>query len=98
MGTKHICLPFPSEAQYRAYVDDLAQYRQYLPQRLCQHPELFPTAMDHGYTLHDAYMSTKQDLVVRRIKVKATGAVFTLHPSFVMPYIGSSLPILEKGE
>jgi hypothetical protein len=34
MGTKHLCLPFPSEAQYRAYVDDPAQYRQYLTQML----------------------------------------------------------------
>ena len=39
MGTKHICLPFPSEAQYRAYVDDPAQYRQYLTQMLRQYPE-----------------------------------------------------------
>jgi len=46
MGTKHICLPFPSEAQYRACVDDPAQYRQYLTQMLRQYPELFPKAMD----------------------------------------------------
>ena len=45
MGTKHICLPFPSEAQYRAYVDDPAQYRQYLTQMLRQYPELFPKDM-----------------------------------------------------
>jgi hypothetical protein len=25
MSTKHICLPFPSEVQYRTYVDDPAQ-------------------------------------------------------------------------
>ena len=41
LGTKHICLPFTSEAQYRAYVDDPAQYRQYLTQMLRQYPELF---------------------------------------------------------
>jgi hypothetical protein len=87
MGTKHICLPFPSEAQYRVYVDDPAQYRQYLTQMLRQSPELFPKDMDQGYTFHDAYMSVKQDLLVRRIKVKATGAVFALRPSFVMPYM-----------
>ena len=85
MGTKHICLPFPSEAQYREYVDDPAQYRQYLTQMLRQYPELFPQTMDQGYTFHDAYMSVKQDLIVRRMKLPATGAVFTLRPSFVMP-------------
>ena len=85
MGTKYICLPFASEAQYRTYVDDPAQYRQYLTQMLCQHPELFPNAMDHGSPLHDASLSVTQDLLVRRSKVKATGAVFALRPSFVLP-------------
>ena len=85
MGTKHICLPFASEAQYREYVDDPAQYRQYLSEMLRQHPELFPQDMDQGFTFHDGYVSVKQDLIVRRIKVKATGAVFALRPSFVMP-------------
>ena len=85
MGNKHICLPLTSEAQYRAYVGNPAQYRQYLTQRLRQHPELFPKGMEQGYTFHDSYASVKQDLIVRRITVQATGAVFTLRPSFVMP-------------
>jgi len=96
MGNKYICLPFTSEAQYRAYVDDPAQYRQYLTQMLCQYPELFPNAMGQGYTFHDAYVSVKQDLLVRRIKVQATGAVFTLRPSFVMPYMIARTAEVEK--
>lgn len=96
MGTKHICLPFPSEAQYGAYVDDPAQYRQYLTQMLRQYPELFPKGMDQGFTFHDCYMSVKQDLLVRRIKVKATGAVFTLRPSFVMPSMIGRTEEVEK--
>ena len=48
MVQKYICLPFAGEAPYRAYVDDLASYRQYLTQMQCQHPEWFPTAMDQG--------------------------------------------------
>jgi hypothetical protein len=78
MGTKHICLPFPSEAQYRAY------------------PELFPKDMDQGCTLYDAYMSIKQDLIVRRIKVKATGAVFAMRPSFIMPSLITRTEEVEK--
>ena len=66
-------------------MDNTTQYRQYLTQILCQHPELFPKGMDQGFTFHDSYASVKQDLIVRRMKVKATGAVFTLRPSFVMP-------------
>ena len=68
MGHKSICLPFASEAPYRAYVDDPAPYRQYLTQMRCQHPELFPKAMAQGSTLHDSYGSIKQDLIVRRSK------------------------------
>ena len=96
MGHTYICVPFASEAQYRAYVDDPAQYRQYLTQRLCQHPELLPKDMDQGSTFHDCYASVKQDLIVRRIKVKATGAVFTLRPSFVMPSMIARTHEVEK--
>jgi len=96
VGTKHICLPFPSEAQYRAYVDDTAQYRQSLTQMLRQYPELFPKDMDQGSTFHDASMSVKQDLIVRRITVQATGAVFALRPSFVMPSLIARTAEVEK--
>ena len=96
MSTKHICLPFASEAQYREYVDPPAQYRQYLLQMLHQHPELFPEAMAQGFTFHDSYVSVKQDLVVRRIKVTTTGAVFTLRPSLVMPYRIARTDAVEK--
>src|SRR5512134_636037 len=96
MGNKHICLPFASEGQYREYVDDPAQYRQYLNEMLSQHPELFPQDMDQGFTFHDAYVSGKQDLIVRRIKLITTGAVFTLRPSFVMPYMIARTDEVEK--
>ena len=96
MGTKHICLPFPSEAQYRAYVDDPAQSRQSLTQMLRQYPELFPKDMDQDFTFHDSSTSVKQDLIVRRIKVKATGAVFALRPSFVMPSMIARTAEVEK--
>ena len=87
MGNKPICLPFASEAQYRDYVDYPIQYRQYLTGMLGQHPELFPKDMAQGFTLHACYVSVKQDLIVRRIKLQATGAVCTLRPAFGMPYL-----------
>src|SRR4029450_13209594 len=96
MGHKPICLPFASEAQYRDYVDYPTQYRQYLTGMLGQHPELFPKDMDQGFPLHDCYVSVKQDLLVRRIKLKATGAVFTLRPSFVMPSMIARTDEVEK--
>ena len=96
MSTKHICLPCASAAQYREYVDDPAQYRQYLSEMLRQYPELFPHGMDQGFTFHDAYASVKQDVIVPRMKVKTTGAVFTLRPSFVMPYMIGRTDEVEK--
>jgi hypothetical protein len=87
MGTKHICLPCASDVQYREYVDDPAPYRQYLAEMLSQYPALCPQALDQGFPLHDGYVSSKQELIRRRITWSTTGAVFTLRPSFVMPYL-----------
>ena len=63
---------------------------------LSQHPELFPNAMDQGFTFHDCSVSSKQDLIVRRITLQATGAVFALRPSFVMPSMIGRTDEIEK--
>ncbi len=52
--------------------------------------------MDHGSPLHDCYTAVNQDLIVRRIKVKATGAVFALRPSCVMPSMMARPEEVEK--
>ena len=75
-----------SEAHYQGCVDDVIQYRQYLQATYAQYPELFPQAWTQGYTWHDRYQVRKQRCVMRRIKLKGTGAVFTLRPSFLLPY------------
>ena len=61
-----------------------------------QHPELLPKDMVQGFPLHDCYVSVKQDLIMRRIKLKATGAVFTLRPAFVMPSMSGRTEEVEK--
>jgi len=83
-GDKHICVPFESEAQYQECVADVAQYRAYLMTMHQQHPELFPQAMGEGYTFHDRYLSRKQGVGLRRIKLTSTAEVFTLRPSFLL--------------
>ena len=85
-GAKHICVPFRSEAHYQDCVADVTQYRQHLQTMYTQHPELFPQAWAQGYTWHDRYQVRKQQCVVRRIKLKATPAVFTVRPAFLLPY------------
>jgi hypothetical protein len=54
---------------------------------LSQSPELFPQDMDQGFPLHDSYGSIQQALSMRRRQLHTTEAVFTLRPSFVMPYL-----------
>jgi hypothetical protein len=79
-------VPFTSEAAYHDCVNDVRQYRQHLQQTYKQHPELFPQAWAQGYQWHDCYIVRKQRCRVRRIKLQATGKVFTLRPSFLLPY------------
>lgn len=96
MRQQHICLPFVSEAQYQACVDNVAQYRTYLQEQLTAHPELFPQAMSAGYRFHSHYELRKLGVLVRRIKLQQTGAIFTLRPSFVLPYGVARTAEVEK--
>ena len=95
-GSHHICVPFASEAHYDDCMADVRKYRTYLAEVAQHHPELFPQDMAQGFPFHDAYVSVKQDVIVRRIKLKTTGAVFTLRPSFVMPYMIARTDAVEK--
>lgn len=96
MRHKHICLPFDSEEHYLACVQDLTIFRQFLSKLQTAHPELFPSAFAQGYSFHDQYLSRKLKIVLRRIKLKQTGQVFTLRPSFVMPYLVARTDEIER--
>lgn len=93
---KSICLPCESEAEYRHCVDEAGRFRQLLEKMWQQHPELFPAEFSKGFKLHDSYRSVKQDLCLRRIKLKATGAVFLVRPSTVLPYLCAKTDEIEK--
>jgi hypothetical protein len=71
-------------------------YRRQLERLIAQHPELFPQAISAGFWFHDCYPSVKQRLVLRRVKLKATGAVYQLRPSFVLPYLVGRTAEVEK--
>jgi hypothetical protein len=77
-------------------VEDPHQFRQWLEQLSAQHPELFPAAMRSGFTLQDSHCSVKQGLRLRRIKLKATGAVYLVRPSAVLPYLAAKTEEVEK--
>jgi hypothetical protein len=81
-----ICLPVRKDA-YRDLVNDPQQFRSWLDQAFRDCPELFPKDFAQGYRLKDDRCSAKTGLRLRRVRLKATGASFSVRPSFVLPYL-----------
>lgn len=88
-GIRTICLGFESREQYDACVDDAAMFRDFVEARSREHPELFPDAIEAGFSLHSRRVSVKLNIVTRRIKLKASGETYLIRPSFVMPYMAA---------
>jgi len=98
--SKRICVPI-ERAEYERILGDKIAFRQYLDRQIAQHPELFPTTIQRGYQLHDTLPSSKKlaDLRLRRIKVtsaKGKEEVFSVAPSFVLPYMTGYTDEVEK--
>ena len=98
---KRITLPITME-KYREIVGDCRVFRTWVDEMIIQHAELFPAAIQEGYTLHDERGSDKlKDIRLRRICLKTRDAegrkqVFTLAPSGVMPYLVGYTDEVEK--
>src|SRR3954451_11253817 len=84
-GFSTICLPIGKDL-YEQIIDSPREFRRWLDQAYRETPELFPAAFASGYRLKDSRRSRKRGLRLRRIRCTATGAAFTVRPSFVMPY------------
>lgn len=91
-----ICLAFESEAQYDKLVAAPKLYRAWLEEQSAQHPELFPAAFAQGFHWHSRYHQKKQKVLLRRLRFKATRAVFTIAPSFLLPYGAGRTDEVEK--
>jgi hypothetical protein len=70
--------------------------RAYFMQLFECHPELFPQAMGNGFSFHGFLHSKKQNLRMRRIKLKAGGEQYQIRPSFMMPYMIGRTDQVEK--
>ena len=92
-GAKTICIPV-EPGSYPEAVRERKRFRRLVDEAYARHPELFPVGMGKGYKLHDMQVSAKLDVCVRRIKLAATGEVYGIHPSFVMPYMWSGIRLL----
>lgn len=91
-----LCLAFESEAQHAQLGAAPKLYRAWLDEQFAQHPELFPAAFAGGYAWHSRYQQKKQKLTLRRVRLKMTRAVFTLAPSFLLPYAVGRTDAVEK--
>ncbi len=95
-GYKTICLP-SSEENYNEVIDNVKTYRKWIDNHYEKYAQLFPIGMELGYALHDILYSKKQkDIIRRRIKLKSTGECYTIHPSFVLPYMCAKTEEAEK--
>src|SRR3954449_9456944 len=94
-GCSTICLPIGKE-DYQALIDDPALFRCWLDRAFRDHPEVFPGAFSAGYILTDSRCSKKLGLRLRRILCKASGAAFTVRPSFALPYMAGLSDDVEK--
>ena len=81
-----ICLPF-DQTTYPELVADPAAFRAALDRFFRDAPELFPEGFAAGYRLKESRPSRKLGLVLRRLRLKATGESFTVRPSFALPYM-----------
>lgn len=100
-GSKRICLPI-DRAEYERIVVDPPAFRQFLAPLIAQYPELFPAAIAQGYQWHDILPVSKKlpAIRLRRIRVadpaQPAGAVFTIAPAFVLPYMTGYTDEVEK--
>jgi len=89
--SRRICIPIENE-EYQRIISNKKEFREYLDKLVEQYPELFPSAIQHGYVLHGLLPMSKKmpQMRMRRIEVQAEDGskqVFTIAPSFVMPYM-----------
>jgi hypothetical protein len=95
-GYRTIRLPI-AEAEYERFMNESEFAKAQIDRLDRQYPEIFPEGLEGGYVLYGfTDPSRKQQLRCRRIRLNATGEVFTVAPAFVMPYMSATVAEAEK--
>ncbi len=95
-GYRTMRLPI-AEADYERFLGDGAFAREQLAEVYEQHPELFPGGWEQGYVYYGfTSASRKQGQRCRRVRLRASGEVFTVAPAFLMPYLRATVAEVEK--
>lgn len=86
-GHRTIRIPCNKD-EYQRMLDDRSFFKETIDNLIAKHPELFPEETSLGYYLHGfTDPSRKLGLKMRRIRLFSTRHVYTIAPSFVMPYM-----------
>lgn len=94
-GYRTLRLPI-AEADYELFIDNNSHAKAILDKRYEQHPELFPPGWSNGYAFHGyTEPSRKQQLRCRRLRLCEDKTVWTVAPSFVMPYMSARTEAVE---
>jgi hypothetical protein len=88
-----ICLPISEEA-YPQLVNDPSEFRRTIDDCFRRMPELFPANFAHGYRLKDDRFSVKQEVPIRRVRLR-DGTAYSIRPSFLMPYLSARTEKVE---
>lgn len=95
-GYRTLRLPI-CEADYERFMNDSVYAKTQLAMWYERYPELFPVEFDQGYALYGfTALSRKQHRRCRRLRLTAGGAVWTVAPSFVLPYLSATVGDVEK--
>ena len=96
-GYRTLRLPL-AEADYEQFISKGEFAKGQLDQLYGLHPELFPEAWGQGYVFYGftAPSRKQQQQRYRRVRLTATGGVFTVAPAFVMPYLSATVTEVEK--
>jgi hypothetical protein len=95
-GTRIIRLPI-TEIDYETIVSDAELFRfwvESLPDNL---KLLFGESFTSGFNLHDIRHSRKMGISYRRICFVETGHIYTIQPSYVMPYLSGKTCECKNG-
>ena len=97
-GSKIIRISCEEEI-YKQAMKSNHEFKSLINSQITVYPELFPDAISDGYILYGFGRKSKKldGLQFKKIKMINTGEIFSIYPSFVMPYLIAYTSEVEKG-
>jgi hypothetical protein len=94
-GSRQICIEM-DRATYDDIWNDPLKVRSHIENMFSKHPELFPAEIKDGFVLAGMLRESRKMPGIRLRQIRTDGGVYTLRPSFVMPWFSGDIEELEK--